>query len=489
MDDSVKEKAKQSNILLDIILIFLNIIEYALIGIKACTYDLIKKIFKKNTHKKYKYNKRTMAKLEKNYQELVKDLETDGATRNKEAKTYLYKVRDINGKIVKGTMSGYSKLDINAFLVNEGYSVFSIKTSPIINLLYKDVFGSQKMSNKELIFFLTQLSTYLKSGININDAVKILSKQVSRKKNRKKAFQSISYELTLGSSFSSALEKQGNLFPAFLINMIKSAEASGTLEETLEDMSKYYTEVFETNKQMKSAMIYPLIISVFSLFVIVFILVFIIPKFVDIYNKNDLVLSGFTKFIIDVSHFFQTNYLKIGLILLIVIILIYLLYKYVKEFRKDIQSIIMHLPVIKDIIIYNEIAILSKTFATLLKNNVFITDSIDMLSRITNNEIYKDILNNTIENIIKGEKISAAFKDHWAVPDVAYFMIVTGESTGELAKMMEKVGAYYQGLHKNIVNNLKTLLEPILISFLAIIVGGIILAVIIPMFSMYEQII
>ena len=112
----------------------------------------------------------------------------------------------------------------------------------------------------------------------------------------------------------------------------------------------------------------------------------------------------------------------------------------------------------------------------------------DILSKITNNEIYKAILYKTINNIVKGEKISEAFKDHWAVPDVAYYMIVTGESTGDLATMMQKVSEYYQLLHKNIINNLKAFIEPVMIAFLAVVVGLIIIAVIVPMFGMYEQI-
>ena len=133
-------------------------------------------------------------------------------------------------------------------------------------------------------------------------------------------------------------------------------------------------------------------------------------------------------------------------------------------------------------------AIFSKTFASLLKNNVFITDSMDILSKITTNEIYKAILYRTINNIVKGEKISEAFKDHWAVPDVAYYMIVTGESTGDLANMMQKVSEYYQSMHRNIVNNLKAFIEPVMISLLALIVGAIIIAVIVPMFEIYNQV-
>ena len=180
-------------------------------------------------------------------------------------------------------------------------------------------------------------------------------------------------------------------------------------------------------------------------------------------------------------------YILFGSIALVIIVIV-ICYKKIKAFRASMQMFLMHVPLIKDIIIYNELTIFSKTFASLLRNNVFITDSMDILSKITNNEIYKAILYKTINNIVKGEKISEAFKDHWAVPDVAYYMIVTGESTGDLAEMMQKVSDYYQLLHKNLINNLKAFIEPIMIAFLAVVVGGIIIAVIVPMFDMYSQI-
>ena len=132
--------------------------------------------------------------------------------------------------------------------------------------------------------------------------------------------------------------------------------------------------------------------------------------------------------------------------------------------------------------------IFTKTFASLLKNNVFITDSMDILVKITNNEIYKDIMFQTIDNISKGESISESFKNHWAIPDVAYHMIVTGESTGELAHMMQKVSEYYQEQHRNLVTNLKNFIEPVMIVSLALIVGTIILAVMGPMFGLYDSI-
>ena len=523
MQETLNENPKNSNIMNALktpFIVLYNILVYAGVGFKATFFDLWVNLYnsasyqvdktyrhtkqqfmeeedkiyemtkrKPKKEKVYKYSAKTLAKLEEEKKELLLDLQTAGATRSKIPHVYYYKVKDTNGKIITGTMNGLSKLDINSYLLNEGYDVYMIKTSPFIDFIYKETtFGAKKMSTKDLIFWLTQLATYIKAGLTLNEAIKILNTQMKESKARSTAFKAISYELTLGESFSRALEKQGDMFPALLINMIKAAEASGTLVETLDDMANYYTEINETHKQMISAMTYPAIITVFSIGVIIFILIYVVPKFTEIYEANDAEISGITKIVLDVSNFITNNYMVIIAIIAITVITIIILYKSVKAFKTSMQIFLMHIPVVKNVIIYNELTIFSKTFASLLRNNVFITDSMDILSKITNNEVYKAILYKTINNIVKGEKISEAFKDHWAIPDVAYYMIVTGESTGDLANMMQKVSEYYQLLHKNIINNLKAFIEPIMISCLSILVGLIIIAVIVPLFGMYDQI-
>ena len=148
----------------------------------------------------------------------------------------------------------------------------------------------------------------------------------------------------------------------------------------------------------------------------------------------------------------------------------------------------MKLPVFGNIIIYNEVTIFTKTFANLINHSVFITDSISVLSKITDNEIYKKLIYDTAKNLNKGEALSSAFKNHWAFPNIAYQMLLTGEKTGRLGEMMDKVSEYYQEQHRNIINQMKTLIEPILIVTLAVIVGGILLSVIIPMYGMFDAI-
>lgn len=447
-----------------------------------------KESFTTKMSQKLGLGKKQKEKLEKERQALLNDLNSEDAKRLTKASVYRWKAKK-NGKMYQGTFTGFSKLDVNSYLINEGYEVYRIETNQWINFIYgQSSFIAQKMSNKDLIFWLTQLSTYIKSGIPLTDSVRILTNQMGKEGNRKRAFESIVYELTMGETFSRALEKQGTIFPSLLINMLKAAEATGELEETLDDMANYYSEIESTRKQMVSAMTYPAIILLFSFIVISFIMIYVIPQFIQIYDQSSIEISGVTLAVIRISDFFKNNITTLILIIAVIAVALAMVYKQVKAFRKTMQIFLMHLPVIGKIIIYNELTIFTKTFASLLKNNVFITDSMDILSKITDNEVYKEIMFETINNIAKGEKISKSFENHWAIPDVAYYMIVTGESTGELASMMQRVSVYYQEQHRNLITSLKAIIEPILIIFLAVVVGIVILAVIIPMFQMYDAI-
>ena len=427
-------------------------------------------------------------KIDKQIHDLVVEVQRD-KTRSEKPVAFKYTALDSKNKKITNIFIAFSKMEVLTYLTNENLRVLSITTSKLIDILYGPESQFQtKMSTKDLIFWLTQLSTYIKSGITLTEAMRILSKQMANNRSKKRLFDSIVYNLTLGESFSTALSKQGNTFPALLISMIKTAEATGELEETLDDMANYYTEVENTRKAMVSALMYPAIISVFSVGVITFILLYVMPQFEGIYKEAGADLNFFTQFLLDASQYLKTNIFKILLIIVLIAMLLALAYQKIKAFRRFVQEIAMKLPAFGKIIIYKEMNIFAKTFASLLKNNVFITDSINLLSEVTNNEIYKEIMLKTVNNIARGEKISDSFQNQWAVPEVAYYMIVTGESTGELAEMMDKVANYYQTEHKALVDNLKAFIEPVMIIFLAVVVGGIVLAIVLPMFGLYTKI-
>lgn len=451
-------------------------------GINASFAKTTNKL-KNNTFSKNRRNRKEMKR-----QTLLIDFEGEDAIKSDKKVLYEYVAKDINGKVVKEYFNAYSKVEVHSYLLSEGYEVYSIKTNKLIQLLHKNTSTSNtKFKNKDLIFFLTQLSTYIKAGIPLVESLRIVARQYKNKKYQK-IFRSVIYELTVGESFSAAMEKQGVAFPKLLINMVKTAEMTGSLPEVLDDMSNYYSEVEASRKQMITAMTYPTLVFVFAIAVMIFVMVYVVPQFVEIYETMDTKLPGITIAILAISTFLQKYWYFVILGLIMFVVMFIYSYKKIKAFRTLCQWIIMHTPVFKNVIIYNEVTLFTKTFSSLLAHNVPITDCMEILNKITNNEIYKMLILDTITNLAKGGKISDAFKDHWAFPIPAYEMIVTGEATGELSEMMGKVSLYYQDLHKNSVTRIKTFIEPILTIFLTAGVGIIILSIIVPMFEMYSAV-
>ena len=443
----------------------------------------IKEMFNNTSFMKNAQNKKDI-----NRQALLLDFE--GADAEKSAKKVMYKyvAKNEDGKVITGYFPAYSKVEVHSFLLSEGNEVYSIETNKWIEALYGNGNGvnKTKIKTRDLIFFTTQLSTYVKAGIPLVEALKILSRQF-KNKNYSKIFRSMIYDLTMGDNFSDAMNKQGSAFPRLLINMVKASEMTGELPEALDDMADYFTETDKTHKQMVTAMVYPTIVLIVAIAAVIFIMVYVVPQFVKIYEGIDgAEIPGITIFVMNASAFLQNSYIwLIAGIVMFIVIFIYL-YKNVKAFKTFIQWILMHTPVINNVIIYNEVTMFTKTFASLLAHNVFITDSMEILNKITSNEIYRMLILDTITNLAKGEKISLAFKDHWAFPIPAYEMITTGERTGQLPEMMSKVSNYYQEMHRNSVTRIKTFVEPVLIIFLTVVVGGIVLSIVVPMFSVYQ---
>lgn len=446
----------------------------------------LKKIFKGHVRTVSQNTIKSYLRVSENIKE---DIEGNNI-KYADVKPFRYKVADEEGNTFSNTFFANSKKDVYDFLTSEGYTVISLNTNKMIEFVYgESKYLYKKFSTKDLIFLTTQLITYINAGTTLTDAIRILSKEESKNKYKQRVLLSILFYLNLGESFSMALQHQNNSFPKLYVNMIGSAEATGNIIEALESLEDYYTNLNKIHKDMVNAISYPAIIFVFAIFVIFIVIRYIVPKFSMIYLSAGANLSPWTKFITNLSAFL-TSYSSLILLGVVILVFVnYVLYKHVRGFRFVCQYIAMRIPLLGKIIIYNELTIFTKTFAALLNNDVYITDSMNILENITNNEIYKRIIRETINNIAKGEKISKAFKNKFGVPLVVYHMITTGENTGEMGSMMDKLSKYTAEEHKLLVHSLETVIEPILIIFLAALIGAVILAVIKPMFDLYNVII
>ena len=401
---------------------------------------------------------------------------------------YKYKVKDNNGNIIESYFDAENRIDVESFLMSKAYQIISIEEDKLSTSLGLTAMTSKKMSSKDLNFFLMQLSTYVKSGIPLMDSMEILSRQ-AKSTNLKMLYKKVVFDLSRGISFSKCLEKQGKVFPKMLVNMLKTSEMTGDLTGVLDDMAEYYKREDSNRKQIINAMIYPSVLMIFAVIVLTFVLTYVVPSFTSMYDSAGATLPKITIAIMKISDFMTTKwYIIVGIVLITVITLV-TLYKNSKSVKYNMQALVMHIPVVKDIIIYNQLVTFTSTFSTLIKHDVFITDSMDILNKITENEIYKKIINDAIKNLSVGNGISVAFKGNWAFPETAYEMLVTGEKTGKLGEMMEHVSIFYQEEQTNIITRLKSLIEPVMIVLLAFLVGIILLAVVVPMFDIYSKLI
>ena len=401
----------------------------------------------------------------------------------KKKKSYVYEYTNDQGTKEKGYVNADSQEEVTDYLNNEGIAFSKLKEASSLSF----EIGGGRLKISQLSFILTQLSTYLKAGIPLIDSIKILERQ-SIKSSQKRLFSNIRFELVRGESFSNALAAQGEVFPKLLVNMVKTAELTGDLPSILDDMVDYYTVLDRTRKQAVSAMTYPIIIFIFSLMVITFILMYIIPEFVGLFEANNASIPRLTKIVLGASDFITSNLFAIVAVIIVIFVSYSLLFKFVKPFRKAMQTFFMKLPIVGQITIYKEVAMFTKTFSSLLNHDVFITDSMAILATVSSNEVFKEIIDDSLDYLAKGAKISDSFKNKWAFPVVAYEMLVTGENTGRLPMMMEYVAKYYEDLHANYVKRINTFIEPIMIVALAFIVGVVVLSVVIPMFSFYGQV-
>ena len=397
---------------------------------------------------------------------------------------FRYRAKTQSGRKVSGLFDAESIDECKHILELQGYTDIVLEPKKPWDI---EINLSSKIAVGDLAFDLTQLSTYIKAGIPLVDSVKIISQQATKSVQRR-AYQRLLYDLLKGDSLSDAMEKQENVFPALLINMVRTAEMTGDLPTILDDMADYYESIEKVRKEMKSAMTYPVIVIILAIGVLVFMLLYLVPQFVGLYEAQGASLPGITQAIIGMSNFLKNNYLIMIIATISIIVAFWFCYTRIKSFRSNVQRLLMHFPVIGNIIIYKEVYNFTKTFASLINHGVFITDSMEILSKITNNEVYKRIINKTMTNLTKGNTISESFKGEWAFPEIAYQMLLTGENTGQLGLMMEKVSEHYKMLHKTSTDQLKSLIEPAMIILLAGIVGVLLLSIISPMFDIYNQI-
>lgn len=399
---------------------------------------------------------------------------------------YSYRGRDKKGKQKTGRLKAENQsLAIEKLKESQ---IFVVSIQEKTGILYKDINlqSVKKVKLEDLVVFLRQFSTLITAGIPLVHATRILSDQTSSKLLRK-ILVDIANNLEKGHTLSEATSKHAKAFPLLFINMLRAGEATGKLGEILEHQAIYFEKQYQTREKVKSALAYPIMILFFATGIVAFLLAFVVPIFADMLDDLGGELPTITKIVLWVGDLFST-YWWLFLLSLFVLVVSFVLLKRQEKASYYIDYFLLRLPFVGLLLQKAALARLTRTLGSLLYSAVPILEAFTIVEEVVGNRVYSHNLQKARAQLEKGESIKKPLEESRFFPPLVTQMVAVGEQTGNLDDMFSKIADFYEADIDRMTDRLKSLIEPIMISLLAVIVGGIVAAVAIPMFSMFERI-
>ena len=395
---------------------------------------------------------------------------------------YSYKGKNIYGDTTEGVYESPTEQGVVDMLKSRNYYALEIK--PIIER--KDLFdfeGNRKIPVKELMLFCKHFSVILKAGIPVLHALSMVNSQTENKA-MKNIIQSIMKDIQMGSSLTQAVRNVGDKLPVLMIYMIEAGEASGTLDKSLDALHDHFEKSYETSNKIKSALRYPIIVSIVAVAVTVFLMIVVVPTFIRIFQDNGGDLPLPTKILIAISDFF-VKYSFITALVIAALFILFKFYSFTVNGALRIAELKLKLPVIGEYTKRNVSARFARTMSTLLVSGVGITESMDITSRIVENRYVEESLQNVRRQMVAGKGIYGPLKESKCFPEMLENMILMGEEAGNLEAMLENAANIYEEEINTGTQKITDMIQPMIIIFLGGMVGFIILAVAMPLFSLY----
>ncbi|MCY6484580.1 type II secretion system F family protein [Clostridium aestuarii] len=398
---------------------------------------------------------------------------------------FKYKAVNKQGKKVDGRFSANSKNEVLAMIRENSYypvAIQEVEETKEIDLAA--IFS--KIKAKDLAVFCRQFYTLLNAGADILNSIQIL-KQQTQNKRMKASLEDIYEEIQKGSTLSSAFKKYQDVYPELLINMIQSGEDTGNLSTVIERMSEHYEKENNINRKIRGAMVYPIILSVVSVGVIIFLLTFVMPQFVSMFQGSGVELPPITKTMLNISNYIKNYWYIIILFVVLSITILKVLAKTVSG-ERIIETVKLNFPLIKNTnkkIITSRFA---RSLSTTLISGVSIINAVEVVSRVVGNKLVEKKLLTAREKITKGMPLAEAIKDIESFPPMLVAMVKIGEESGALDDILEKTADFYDGEVEEALQKLTTMIEPLMILIMGAIVGFIVISMMLPMFDMFKTV-
>ncbi len=399
---------------------------------------------------------------------------------------FIYKGIDANGKKIKEKIEASSWDEVKKKLSSRGIIYNVLKEDVGLNFKNFSLKKQYQIDAKKLSSISREISMYLKAGITIVNAIKIISNQYKNDKYIFLFFETVNTLLGEGKTFYQAIDEQKIVkLPLFYKQSIRVSETSGILDNVLFELARFLKEQDKINKQIQSAMAYPLFMLVISFFMVGFMLSFVVPKITSMFSQMHQQLPLTTRIVITTGDILKQDGIYIIISLIVIVSVFALFMKYQYAFRYAIHKFLLKIPFFGKLIEKTELARFSYMMSLLLKSGIPIVQAINLSANILKNSVIKDIFLQVSTKVVEGKKLSTTLVNmHYVVNDSFIQAVALAEETSEVEEVMKNLSELYFEENHDKVTILLSLLEPVLMLFVGGIIGFIVTAMLLPIFSM-----
>ncbi|MGO4991195.1 type II secretion system F family protein [Clostridium perfringens] len=397
---------------------------------------------------------------------------------------FKYKAINSEGQRVEGSQSADSESQVREMLLSNQYYPLSIEKENSKNKISFSF--NRKVKLKDIAIFCRQFYVMLDSGLSIGKALNILIEQGEKPKIRE-ALIGVNGDLKRGETLASSMRKRKDVFPNLLTSMIDAGERSGNLDIILKRMAEYYEKETKIRGKIKSAMIYPIVLGVIAIIAITFILTFVMPTFVQMFEENNVDLPMSTKMVLGTSKMLG----KYGIIIfLILVTAIILLGKYLKseEGQYKLSIINLKIPVIKKLTQKIIVSRFTRTMGIVSSSGMSLVTSLEIVASVVGNKIAEKELLKVKEKVLKGEGLGDSIMKIKIFPPMLASMVKVGEEAGSLDSILDKTADFYDDELEREIQTATALIEPAMIVVMGVIIGFLLISILTPMFKMYNSI-
>lgn len=381
----------------------------------------------------------------------------------------------------KGEMEAVDEITVRSLLRRQGYKSIEVKRKPKDLLEYLP-FLQGRVKEKNVVIFCRIFSTMINAGLPLIQCLDLLAQQ-EQNKVFSKIIKSIKEDIEGGTSLTNALKKYPEIFDELFVNLIAAGEAGGILDVILQRLSNYMEKAMKLKARVKGAMTYPAAVLVISCAVVALLLIKVIPVFQKMFEGMGGELPALTAALIAASQFAQ-SYWYLGVAILVVIYIILSRFYRTEKGRWAIDSMILKSPVFGPLLKKVAVAKFSRTLSTMMSSGVPILEGLSIVSKTSGNVVIEDALMKTRQGISEGQSIAEPLTQTGIFPPMVVQMIAVGEATGALDSMLSKIADFYDDEVDAAVDAMTALLEPVMMVFLGGVVGGMIVAMYLPIFKL-----